>query len=299
METVRDRINKDDMLYHYTSENGILGIFKKDKFTLQLSKANSLNDKSEGKDFYKCLDDVCCNMLDNDQIDLKFYLRIKALYTDEIKTVAKLGYKISEIVKMRHKLLDSTSDIFIMSFSLTRDCLPMWNYYTNAGTQGYSIKINKRKLKSVIEKKSKKYGISDVDFYNVIYSTEKKYEIIQERIIEAYALDDLVSIVDMINEYQYLFKHHSFEYEKEVRLIVRVPKIKDAVIKGLDFRTRNGIIVPYMELEIDEIPSKLVSEIMIGPLSNDSIATENLKMYLTYNGYQKCKITTSDIPIRF
>ncbi|MGN0642989.1 MAG: DUF2971 domain-containing protein [Huintestinicola sp.] len=298
--TVREYLNKDNWLYHYTSENGILGIFKKDKFILQLSKANSLNDKSEGKDFYKCLDDVCKEMLEEKKIDIDFFYAINSLYTDKVGTIAeKTEYSRSQIVHYRRMLNDSKFDFFIMSFSTEKDCLPMWNYYTNAGTQGYSIKIDKKKLKSVIETKSEKYGISDFDFYNVIYSTDEKHRIIQERIEQAYFSNRINTIVDMINEYQYLFKHTSFEYEKEVRLIIKVPKIKNQNCNGLGFRARSGMIVPFLQLEFDKSPSNLVYEIMIGPLSNDSIAEENLKMYLTYNGYNNYRITSSDIPIRF
>ena len=298
--TVREYRNKDNWLYHYTSENGILGIFKKNKFTLQLSKANSLNDKSEGKDFYKCLDDVCEKMLEEREINNDFYYLIKSLYTESVaKAAEKAGRLKSQILHYRRMLNDSKFDFFIMSFSTEKDCLPMWNYYTNAGTQGYSIKIDKNKFKSVIETKAVKYGISDFDFYNVVYSTEEKHKIIKERIEQAYLSNQINKIVDLINEYQYLFKHTSFEYEKEVRLIIKVPKIKNQNCNGLGFRARSGMIVPFIRLEFDKSPSNLVYEIMIGPLSNDSIAEENLKMYLTYNGYNNCSITTSDIPIRF
>lgn len=163
----------------------------------------------------------------------------------------------------------------------------------------YTRIFNKKKLKSIIDSKKTEYGISDLDFYNVIYSTTEKHSIIQERIKEAYSLNDIKLIIEMINEYQYLFKHSSFEYEEEVRLIVKMPKIGDKYCKALDFRARNGIIVPLLKLEFEKSPSNLVYEIMIGPLSNDSIAKENLEMYLTYNGYRNFRITPSEIPIRF
>lgn len=297
---VREYINKNNRLYHYTSENGILGIFKKDEFTLQLSKANSLNDKSEGKDFYKCLDDVCEKMLEGNQIDIDFFHEIKSLYDYSIvKAAEKTALSRSQIVQYRKSLNDRKFDFFVMSFSNARDCLPMWNYYTNAGAQGYSIRINKNKLISVIQTKSEEYGISHFDFYNVIYSTKEKHKIIHNIIEQAFLSNKVDMVVDMINEYQYLFKHESFDYEKEVRLIIKVPKIEHQDCTGLKFRARNGIIVPYLELKFDKSPSNLVCEVMVGPLSNDSIAEENLRMYLTYNGYNDFITTTSDIPIRF
>lgn len=92
--TVSEYLNKDNRLYHYTSENGILGIFEKDKFTLQISKANSLNDKSDGKDFYKCLDDVCAEMLEERQIDIDFFYVIKSLYTDRVGTIGLIVMRV-------------------------------------------------------------------------------------------------------------------------------------------------------------------------------------------------------------
>ena len=302
MPTVRDIVNKDKCLYHYTSENGILGMFKDKNFTLQLSRANSLNDKTEGKDLFICLEEVCKKMLNGKQISQTLYNNIISIYSGNLSDAAEQTLQSkSTILRRRNKLSDTTTDTFIMSFSKKPDCLPMWNYYTHAGTQGYSIQISTNKLLNCIKKFYSDNDIffNNIDFCNVIYKNEEKEELLETAINEIDDEKNINKFIKKLNDYQYIFKHESFEYEEEVRLIIKIPKNSTTQNKLLNFRTRNGIIVPFIQLDLGKIPNNTVSEIMIGPLSNDAVANENLRMFLEFNGHSNINIRNSDIPIRF
>lgn len=287
------------ILYHYTSENGILGIFKKDQLVFHITKANSLNDKSEGKDLFEILDIVCNKLKQNGDIDDDFYFKILSIFQGDINSAAQKGnYCKSTLSKIRSKIEDSNMETFIMSFSSAENCLPMWNYYTNAGLQGYSISINKAMLNSVIKSFSYEWEIS---FPNVIYHTIEKKRIVSEAIYDGIKCKSIQPIIDMINIYQYIFKHEAFEYENEVRMIVKVPKKTIKESEYLKFKSRNGIIIPYLELPITINPSNLIFGVTVGPLSYETIAEENLIMYLKMMGFEFAakKVSTTDIPIRF
>ena len=295
--TVREYL--DGLLYHYTSEKGITGIFQKNKLVLQLTKTNSLNDKSEGKDIFDELDPICKNYWRYHKMSDELYNKVLSLYQDDTTTLlGKCGYIKPEVREIRKKLLDSTYDTFVMSFSKAQDCLPMWNYYTTAGNQGYAIKFDLLALKNAV---TELLPSDKVTFPEIIYESKEKKEIITDAVLKGIGSNSILPITDMINEYQYIFKHEAFKYEKEVRMTIKIPTKEIDNCKFIKFRTRNGIIVPYLELELKSNLSEIVYGVTVGPLADETIAEENLQMLLYCNGFKSAarNVSTTDIPIRF
>ena len=76
-----------------------------------------------------------------------------------------------------------------------------------------------------------------------------------------------------INYFGSIFKNPAYSYEKEVRLVKTIAKIQNQI----QFREARGLIVPYIDIEID---SDCVSEIIVGPTKNFTTSKTSIKEYI-------------------
>ncbi len=85
-------------------------------------------------------------------------------------------------------------------------------------------------------------------------------------------------------------KNKAYCYEREVRGFIFC---KD----NIQFRLRNGYIIPYIEVPISRSALK---EIVIGPTINSTFKMRSIAHFLDINGYTKddIKLTVSSIPYR-
>lgn len=66
------------------------------------------------------------------------------------------------------------------------------------------------------------------------------------------------------------FKHSGFEEEQEVRMILQ---LDDSEIK---YRPRNGMLVPYIEVDIQE---GAITGVPIGPIRDQALSTLSMEMF--------------------
>ena len=294
-------------MFHYTSEQGVLGIFQKDKIVLQLTKADCMNDVSEGKEIFNYLEKVCKDLLSQKILNEGQYSDILAI-KDNFSTTLPVAYFLSGIKKSsidgedNEEITDSytsrfrSCDIYLMSFSKKNDLLPMWNYYATYGKQGYSIHFNGDQLSLLHEKKE-----CYTEIVEVIYKDFQKYDIVKNIILSALSQPDyLTRIQDNLASYQYLFKNEAFEYEQEIRYLVGIPQKTEQKTFDIKFKTKNGSIIPYIELEFDNSRSFIVTGVTIGPFADVDLVQKNLQFYLEHqNHIASINIDTTNIPIRF
>ncbi len=284
-------------IYHYTSGNGVLGILQKDKIVLQLTKADSVNDTTEGLDIFAHLNEVCGNLLQQgviNQFQHDEIIKLKETPNSELPT----SYAGESWVILNRQ----ETDVFVMSFCKDKDSLPMWNYYANYGQQGYCLHFNKKHFEGYVKGFDCHYMFDDV-----IYSEEDKRHLLETLITNSLKSQDyMLLIADEINLYQYLFKHSAFQYEKETRLIIAVPKETKEPTFNIEFKNSRGYIVPYIEWEItkESYPEKhmfLFDGITISPLANKELENRNMSLFLDKRNYPiaSMKIENSQIPIRF
>lgn len=120
---------ENKILYHYTTPEGLLGILQSDSVKLRLTKASALNDMMEGKILKERYKSVCTKLYREGKMNKKEY----EFLMENTKLDNNGELKESEYRKM-----------YICSFSLERDSLPMWNYYVKGGGyQGYNIGFSK------------------------------------------------------------------------------------------------------------------------------------------------------------
>jgi len=293
--------------YHYTSPEGFLGILDKDKPILWFSRYDCLNDTDECNNILYLFEETCSVLYKNGKIDIDFYNLIKDIkpekyVLDDESVDQDNGISLKNISEYKE---------YICCFSQDNDSLPMWNYYMkNNKYRGYNIGFYD--LNFIEYKLNKKYNLK-FDAITIIYENEKKKEIIEKSILTTYTAyikgsqankivkeNDFAKFIlrSFLNQFGIIFKNESFKQENEVRLIAKVPILKENTL-GVKHRTYNGYIIPYIEIQFDKAD---VIEIMIGPLMEKDIARDTVKNMLQIKGYTIIKdenINVSKVPIRF
>ena len=190
---------------------------------------------------------------------------------------------------------------YIISFSENDSSAAMWSMYADGG-KGVAI---------ILERESPMFrSIEDeTPLYHRLrkcYYCEKSTDLIDDNyIISLYGIFKIWmndpnshSITRPIDAYLGLpptIKHKAFEYEKEHRLMLMNQESKFEV----KHRTRNGVIVPYIE---EKIPSFRVKGIIVGPTADFEQVKLSLQMFFKSKGGDLTRlcdeIYQSDIPFR-
>lgn len=263
--------------FHYTNENGALGILEERK--MRATHIGYLNDKAE------------------------FFHAIH-LVIDIIKKTAKKRLKRNQFVvvdlvfeRLRKLLLP---DVYVASFSENKDQLSQWRAYSKYG--GFSIGFDL----ALLSKQVRQYGVSAL---KCIYdrSTQEKrlkdvvvsfYQIV-ERVSEIGAVDKknaeamAAGFTKVIASIAPSFKHPSFSEESEIRFIYSF--LGSSEIKEKGFYPKSGIFVPFVKFPIDG--NSLVKEIVVGPSNSSDLSRRSLELFKKENGYA-FGIEISSIPYR-
>ena len=302
-------------IYHYTSSQGLLEILKNK--SLRFTDSQHLNDPNELKAYLDIAKEVIKNEF-SDYIDVFFYdfINEKNLFeTDGIQFKCWLS-----------KFVSLPTRYYILSFSKSKDYLPLWNMY---GEGGYSITFDYDSFISNYETRFKNDGIP---FYNddVIYSKKEAYDYLKKEINEIIKRfdnekydndeekDEIKSnyeseIFKVIDRLRFFFKFDSYEYENEYRILIECTVINKK-IKIVDdelnicelsndqyasnFSVKNGYIRNHIDV-IDENFYDYIEEISVSPYLNGIIAKETLENVLESIGLKKTKVLSSAIEIRW
>jgi hypothetical protein len=99
-----------------------------------------------------------------------------------------------------------------------------------------------------------------------------------------------------LHRYAPLLKDHSFQGEKEWRIISR-PLMCSA--KLFDFREGNSTLVPYYRLPlVDERQNIRIHEIVVGPTPNELQSQKSVKSFLVRHGLEQVPVELSRVPYR-
>ncbi len=260
-----------ESLFHFTDINGLFGIIKDD--SLWLSERNYMNDI-------------------NDEIFIKSYVRnFFTKSTDE--------WEKFETELIPHK------NQYIFSTSTDKDSIHQWTYY--GSKDSYCIEFDIEELINLFYKFNE---TKDLYYGPVLYENEKTLKI-ANKIITEYSslLYDKNSIFNIENDnfddekfsefkrvYQYfysLIKQAGHSCENEYRFTLQKEN-------NPEFRTRNGLFIPYIVVNsMETINKKLpIKKIYIGPNSYETKAKENLEYFLKKNNYENVVVDKSEMNIR-
>ncbi len=281
-------ISNEKYIYHYTSSQGLLGIIENGK--LRFSDRNFLNDKSEGN---YVLDLIIKNI---DSICPK---------NPEFKKEL-----VRSCIAERQRYIKRQFHTYQCSFSIDKDNLSLWNYYTKGDSiKGYNIQFDTEKLiASVINEESIKDGIEFQTIHGrVVYDEKEQINILRKTVdyfydtYEKYHTDlDNISFAIVMKAMAFgrFFKMGYFSVENEYRISfeTHLASMKDKGIADREyFREINGYYVPYIEnyFSLDSLISVTMSPTL------DYTLTETSLKRLFQGKNKDIAINKSDIPVRY
>lgn len=287
-EMITEGLHDETEIYHYTTAEGICSILSTGE--LWLTNSQFMNDMTE--------------IETTDRLIREVLLTIEvAPYTVE--------YFLRSIEDERKQLHDQT---FVLSLSKNPDSLHLWNNYGK--NEGYQIGFKFVELARFFQELPA-VSVNGVTLSspfsatpgNVIYDDERKRELLRYPILKYVELtreteketnpdrklalrNSLRWIWRALIKTTYLFKQDGHGTEEEVRIVVML-----ADDSPRSFRTRNGVVVPYVKLES---PKRIlpIGSIKVGPKIDDAIAILGLTQLLK-NDYRTIVPTVSKYKLRF
>jgi len=264
-------------LYHYTSLNSLMGMVETNR--LWMSKGTFLNDSSELVYFSDILKNVLTKVEVPEQGALwtLFIRQLQLAMDDFMRGIAESGF-----------------EVYIFSMSQTEDSLALW--YNYAKGDGYNIGFSADKLLGKINHHHLNAGALHG---LVVYSREEQETILRNLLLKSfelvsdYEMEHVTAVLadhffSVIASCAIFFKDATFKSEEEYRIAIIGRK---EVGEQVRFRARNGVIIPYIEVEFKEkLP---ISHITIGPKNNIDIAKSGIEHYVRSKGYNLEQISVS------
>jgi Protein of unknown function (DUF2971) len=257
--------NPPESLYHYTDASALVGITSEQQ--LWATNAVFMNDQSEVSHAAALL---------------------KALLSedgDESGSNVLQGPDLAVNHMLQH--LHSFVEIYVVSFCAEPDLLSQWRGYGSAG--GYAIEFDGPRLLGL--------GPGKVELTQVIYDEDE-----QRRQLREFLKTWRAMLADVqCDEWQWFkasallamafgvlaisFKNKAFAEEREWRLFysrLRLPETLPEEYFSVDFRSRNGLVVPYVRMS--PVPSGVPAEpgflpikgIRIGPNPYPNLAASGV-----------------------
>ena len=287
--------------YHYTTTEAFLSMTKK-----------TLEQKDSDKYFEFWASSCLCM---NDYVEMKHGYDVLLFLLKEVEDSNGECYRLSDVwktVKMEG-MTDEQSYSFIrdnsfnmdyipyaISFSFMPEQIPLWSMYADNG-KGVCLCFDLNKITKTEE----------LSFVPIIYNyntTKEEYKNMLKKIVQDELLDfnKRVGIVSDKEKIWYekmsslrllstvlsaYFKHFSFEFENEYRLV------KYCGRELVEYRTNNnGSIIPYTRIRI---PFTALKEITIGPCANYKQKSSLMHTYMKYaNPQHHVDIQPSELPFR-
>ena len=296
----------DNAMYHYTSANAIINIFKEK--TIRFTNCLFLNDVQEYNYIFFLIKEL---------IETKFFNEYyEKLITEVFGVLDKKNSCWLSEIKQSGKIHFWHSEYYVLCGTTQQDSLPMWNYYVKSnGCYGYNIKISVNDIVSrlndvkgkifcgqIIYDRDEQMDILKCFFNNIIGEWEKEKRQINDYIdIEECNQRYQGNIIEYIQNIRLFFKDSGFKHEKEYRIVILPDSsgnesgANQQINKG--YSINNGVITPYIGVTFNELP---IEEICISPTVEKGIAKIGLENMLnSYNPGNKVKIAESKIKIRY
>jgi hypothetical protein len=317
----------EGLLYHYTTQEGLLGIIEKQK--IWASHLQYLNDKSEGQIFTKLLleefNQRATKGPEGPSSQLMMLAQLLRLSVDQPESKTQCADK---------EILDSgliafswirDQDAYVASFSEQGDLLSQWRAYSGEAG-GYSIGFTRSYLKSV--------GVHFLEtrkesFYNDLnslaacqYCDKKEEESLMreiERIVDLYIIEADQANWQTVSEMKEGFrtldaiakkhffplgkrraitKHPAFREEAEWRLVFQLEQTGTTNSEP-EFRLGRSMPIPYLKVDLTwENQALEIPEIIVGPCPHPSEAAKSVQMLLRKEGVRRFEVKSSKIPYR-
>ncbi|MDO4720495.1 MAG: hypothetical protein Q4A78_07510 [Peptostreptococcaceae bacterium] len=271
------QMDNGDKLYHYTTSDALINIVINKEFWI--TKWDYLNDMDE----LRVAEEVCEAILNEENVDLEV---------------------VKAIRKETNKIICEDLSFFILSFSCDKDSQLLWSNYANL--DGLNLEIDFDKFEKRLNHIIKWHGLVN---YHLESQKECMRKTFHDELINVEDFGKIKSLNDINmltgKEYEMLithisvicvvysmfFKREYFKGENEYRFVFSSVN-KD----GINFRSRNGLIIPYIKKKVEELD--FITKITIGPTNKIDIATNGIRELLHHNE-REIEVAKSEIPLRF
>lgn len=229
-------------LYHYTDAHAVHSILKTRK--IRLTDIRFLNDKEELLEGLKTLEETLLNEIDS---DLK--------YAEDAANM--IHHSLINIETSNNDL----NPLYVFSLSSEKDQLSQWRAYG-----AYALEFDEELLRDHVEilapciynpNEKIKRSTSEVKKSVTVIATEMEKH---GGTLGPRGYDSMVYLMHDAAT----FKHAGFIEENESRIIV--PQDDKYEIQ---YRPRNGMLIPYIEIEI---PLDCIKSIQLGPIKDQELA---------------------------
>ena len=279
VDPTRKRDFSSQPVYHYCDGNAAMAIITTGK--LRATNAEYMNDANELKHGVGIFDQA-------------LEARIASESTDYLKKI---------LIEAHEELQKGwEQEIYCTCFSHGQDKLSQWRGYAGYG-QGYAIGFNPIKLSKQMK------CAYDGGPFDVSYDKNTKEQIAKTIVdsvcnyfLRLFKPDGVIANKDVllgslfvqILVYSMKMKESGFNEEDEFRFIFSREKSDPAT--SVEIRERNGLLIPFIEIE--SVSGRLpIEEIVMGPCLNFDKAEYSLRLLLRKSGYDdSVKIIRSSIP---
>jgi len=311
-------------LYHYTTWEGLLGILQTQ--TLWATHYRFLNDYSELVLFRDKLIDSLV------PIAKEKYRLLSEQSKDYQKFIDQMGGLVQVARDHAAEFVDGAYKATGNEFYITSFCeegknnyvnsnglLSQWRGYGAGG--GIALVFNTQKLEEILKKEDERYSYHKGHLADVIYSDDEDNielssnltdfaaffeECLHNMMLGKQEAPDGTKAFPAFIEGISLYKHHSFKEENEVRIVcllmiqneenLRLAKKGGSTLKPekeRKFRTKNGKLIPYIELFNSTDIVLPIERIIVGPHKEKDSRASALRVMLRN---MNIEITVSDIP---
>ncbi len=311
-------------VFHYTSIEGLLGIIS--SRTLFATHYGYLNDAAEGN----VIRNLIMPLLEAEIAELFPKLEARNLLAGFYDFHGASGRRTQAegMYKALVKVANDISPIFVASFCRHDEGQPpykdgllsQWRGYADGG--GVAIEFDEGGIDALVAGETKKYALNVVKSDDVHY---ERYEVLFDaNAYKGFAgatmrdvfsnighdISDLTGDADIdaivrnfVTTAPYM-KHGGFAEEREYRIAAarvrkdKIPPSSALLLKAVKFRTRNGLIIPYIEIFGENTGTLPILSFVVGPHPLQEKQVDAIKLAVQGTPFAGAKVRTSDIPYR-
>jgi hypothetical protein len=308
-------------VFHYTDSVGLLGILSAN--SLFATDHRYLNDVSEGgmiRDlilpiFQAEIAEVMPKLVDNGLFE-GFY----EYHGARANQLTAEGFYRSLL-----NLMEAHTPLFVLSFcrhkepkTIQHGLLSQWRAY--AGSAGFAIEFDELGLGELIDAEVATFAYSlikpgdvrykgyddllDPEVYRGVAGEFIRVMLEPRDVSEITGRKEIDPVIRTFARTAPFLKHDGFEEEREYRIVaacIRRDKIPPGVklgAKEIKFRSKDGLIVPYIELFKGSPRGLPITSIIVGPHPSQEKQAEAVRMALESTPFSKAKVRLSAIPLR-